>query len=254
MEKRTTGEIRGIENGKVNAYLTRWETIDSYNTTFRRGAFKKTFEERGGKIKFLFNHRELAGKVLETSEDDYGPRVRCQCNLKTRAGLDTYNHLDAKDIDTFSFGFNTIQDNLLEGGVREITEVRCLECGPVLFPANEEARVVSVRTEEQLAIQKLIDEHFEQRSSFTLGELDMILKGGILPLVRRDKLAELPEEIRAIHNRLVFEKTESLCEELREAGFSLDEKLRFASLLGIDESTPEQVEPDLTELLKNLGG
>ncbi len=255
METRTIGEIRAVEKGTVGAYLTKWGSIDSYRTTFRRGSFKKTFDERGGKIKFLFDHRSLAGKIIKTREDEYGPWVRCQCNLETRTGQDTYHHLKAKDIDSFSFGFNTINDNVLEDGVREITEVKCLECGPVIFPANDRAQVVSVRSDEQKAIQTLIDEHFEQRSSFTLEELNIILRGGILPLEKRAKIAELPENIQAIHNRLVIEKTESLCAEIREAGFSPDERLRFASLLGLDEPTPEQNEmPDCTELLKTLGG
>ena len=140
---RVTSEDEGI----VEAYLTAWDTVDSYKSTFKRGAFKKTFEERGDKIRLLWNHEELAGKIIEAKEDDYGPFVRAQFNLDTRSGKEAFAHVKEKDVDSFSFGFNVINDGWA-GGIREITEVRCMECGPVIFEANSAAKIVDVRAED----------------------------------------------------------------------------------------------------------
>jgi len=150
IELRTAGEIRGTtEDGTCEAYLTKWGSVDSYRTQFEAGAFKNTFEKRGATGTRLFwNHRELCGKILELREDDYGPYAKCQFNLNTRAGKEAYEHVRAGDVDCFSFGFNTVKSHPIKGGVRSITEVDMLECGPVVFQANDEAVITGVRSED----------------------------------------------------------------------------------------------------------
>lgn len=132
--------------GVVGAYLTAWGTVDSYKTTFARGSFTKTFNERGNKIRAVWDHGELAGKVLEAYEDDYGPFVRVQFNLETEVGKKAFAHISAGDVDCFSFGFNVITDKWVEG-IRTFTEVRVMEVSPVLYEANENAIITDARSE-----------------------------------------------------------------------------------------------------------
>ena len=161
IEKREGIEVRvegDDSQGIVRAYLTKWGTVDSYNTTFIRGAFKKTFEQRFKKIRVLWNHDPLAGKLLRAGEDDIGPWVEVQLNLETRAGSEAFAHIKAGDINCFSFGFNRLQAREGANGITEITEVRCVEVSPVVFEANSEAEIVEIRAEdfnETLDIQKL---------------------------------------------------------------------------------------------------
>lgn len=140
------GEVRTIdaEQGIVRAYLTKWGTVDEYRSTFKQGAFKKTFEERGDKVRLLWDHDTLCGKVLEAREDEIGPYTQVQFNLETRAGQEAFAHVKAGDVDCFSFGFNTIKDQWVDG-VREIQEVRCMEVGPVVFEANAAANITEIR-------------------------------------------------------------------------------------------------------------
>lgn len=149
IELRSVGEIRGhTEEGICEAYLTKWNAVDSYRTKFEPGAFANCFETRGTSgIRLFWNHRELAGKILELREDDYGPWAKVKFNLETRAGAEAYAHVSAGDVDCFSFGFNTVKDKWVSG-VRSITEVDMLECGPVVFQANDEAIITSVRAED----------------------------------------------------------------------------------------------------------
>ncbi len=147
------GEIRSIgtkgeDEGIVEAYLTKWDTVDSWNTSFKQGAFTNTFNKRGVKgTRLIWNHNELAGKMLEMREDDYGPFVRAQFNLETDAGKKAYAHVRAGDVNCFSFGFNTVKDKWV-GQVRQISEVDMLECGPVIFEANDKAKVTDVRAKD----------------------------------------------------------------------------------------------------------
>jgi len=148
-EFRSVGEVREVgDNGEITAYLTKWGTVDSWGTTFEKGSFKDSFEARGARgTRHIWDHKELAGKVLELGEDDIGPWARVQCNLKTRAGEKAYQHVKAGDVNCFSFGFNTQKDRWL-GGVRSIQKVDMLECGPVVFQANDEAVITDVRSSD----------------------------------------------------------------------------------------------------------
>lgn len=137
----------GEETGIVEAYLTQWDTVDSWNTSFTKGAFKKTFSTRGAKgTRLIWNHSQLAGKILELREDDYGPYAKVQFNLDTNAGREAYAHVRASDVNCFSFGFNTIKDKWV-GQVRQIQEVDMRECGPVVFEANNKAKIVEIRSD-----------------------------------------------------------------------------------------------------------
>jgi len=179
METRGIGEIRAVDDqGVIEAYLTKFGSIDEYRSTFKEGSFKKTFQERGNKIKLIWNHDVLIGKVIEAREDKYGPFVRGQINLDTQAGQEAYAHCKAGDVDAFSFGFNVIQDKWVDG-IRHISEVRCMECGPVIFPANEMAEIVSVREKDEERNvdfdQTVIEDQLRRMGSDLLQSLDMTL-------------------------------------------------------------------------------
>lgn len=146
MQYRQVGEIRAsTDEGIVEAYLTAWGTVDSYKTSFQRGCFKRTFAD--DKIRLIFNHDVLAGKVIESREDDYGPFVKVQFNLDTRAGKEAFAHVKAGDIECFSFGFGDVKDTQI-GGIRTFTDLTCYECGPVIFEANSAAVVTDARAED----------------------------------------------------------------------------------------------------------
>jgi len=248
---RSIGDSEGI----VDAYLTAWDTIDSYKTSFQRGCFKKTFENRANKIKVLWNHDVLAGKCLEAREDEYGAFVRVQLNLATETGRTAFEHIKAGDVDSFSFGFNVVQDKWVDG-IRTFTEVKVLECSPVLFPANDAAVIIDVREDAQIepehivyfndlqkAVRETITEEIVKNTTLTISEFKRLDSGQLLTIESRNKLAELPEVIQAEHKNHRRKAVEALCNDLREAGFTPAEKTRFLSLLTIEEEEqPEGLE------------
>ena len=251
MEKeiRSAGEIRATtDEGILEAYLTKWDSVDSYRSTFERGAFKKTFEERGnaGKIKLLWDHSGLIGKVLESREDNYGPWIKAQINLDTSAGKEAFAHLRAGDVDAMSFGFNVIQDRM-DKDLRIISEIRCLEVSPCVFPANESASIISVREEAEEAIPEewninelsiALYRHCKgdldtlaKETAFTMAELRTMAEGRTLNIEKRDKLAELSDEIRTAHQKVRCKAVKELCDELQAGGFDAEEMKTFRSLL-----------------------
>lgn len=146
-EQRTAGEIRAVnDEGVFEGYIAVWGSTDAYNSRFAKGAFKKTLQERGDKIKVFYNHEQLVGRSLEIREDDYGVFVRGKINLEVPAGQEAFAFMKDGTLDGLSFGFRAIKQRYVEG-VREITEVKLYEYGPVVFPANDDAAITDVRND-----------------------------------------------------------------------------------------------------------
>jgi len=147
-ELRAEDEAKGI----VKAYLTKWNSVDSYGSAFEKGSFTKSFQSRGAEgIRLIYNHDHdngLAGKITEVGEDTYGPFAVCQFNLDTEVGKTAFAHVRAGDIKAFSFGFNVVKESTV-GSIRKIEEVDIRECGPVVFEANSRAKVTSVRKDQK---------------------------------------------------------------------------------------------------------
>jgi len=134
------------ETGIIEGYITVFDQVDSYNSRFQKGAFKKTIENRTDKIRVIFNHNddEPIGKLLDIHEDDYGVKVRAQLIMEVDKAKDTFNLIKGGAIDSFSFGFRTIKDKY-ENGVQVITEAMLAEISPVTFPAGPASLITDAR-------------------------------------------------------------------------------------------------------------
>lgn len=152
LEKRALGfiETRAESEGEgiFSGYVVTWGTTDSHNTSFQKGAFKKTISERAGKVKLLWNHDFEGmplGSILELREDDKGLFFRAQLALSTDRGREAHELLKIGAINTMSFGFKILKDAGFKNGVRQITEVQLMEISPVNFESNPTATVDQVR-------------------------------------------------------------------------------------------------------------
>jgi uncharacterized protein len=203
METRQGGEIRATnEKGTCTAYLTKWDTIDSYNSTFEKGAFANSIKERGADgIRHIWNHSQLAGKVLDIREDDVGVLVDVQFNLNTQAGKDAYEHVRAGDVNCFSFGFNNVTEKWIKG-VRKISNLDLLECGAVIFQANDNAEITDVRAEdfdETKAEQDLRNEGGNLLNAL-YRTIDDIYWGGDSKQTSNDIISKVDTAIAKFHN------------------------------------------------------
>lgn len=145
-----TKEIRADgDQGIIEGYVAVWNTVDSYNSRFQRGAFKKTIQNRTDKIKVLYNHdiKQPIGKLLDIKEDNHGLFIRAQLITDVEKAKDTLSLIKGGAINCFSFGFRTIKQHF-EKGVQVITEVMLGEVSPVVFESNSASKIISVRTED----------------------------------------------------------------------------------------------------------
>lgn len=139
--------------GTLQGYAAVFNTdtlIDSWEGRFYErlmpGAFRKTLEERGDKIKILFDHgmdpsigNKPLGKPSRMEEDDYGLWVEVPLD-DTSYNRDIVASLRSGALDGMSFRFSVVRDewDTRDGAeYRTIKEVKLYEAGPVTFPAYE---------------------------------------------------------------------------------------------------------------------
>ena len=192
-EIRSIGELRSSnDTGEFEGYITTWDSVDSYDSTFIKGAFSRTIAERGSKIKVFYNHTDLIGRVIDIREDDHGVFVRGQVNLESDRGKEVHSFMKDGTLEGLSFGFRTVRQTFSKG-ITEIREVKLFEFGPVIFPANDTAEITDVRAntfEQSLSDEALDSENYNLKYALTstlnevwwessadeiIGKLDVVL-------------------------------------------------------------------------------
>lgn len=123
---------------------------DSYGDIIKQGAFKKTLQESGTRVKFLWAHNwnEVIGRVVEAKEDSKGLFIKVKVS-DTQRGRETMTLIKDGTIDRMSIGYRTIQydyDNTT--GIRTLKEVRLFEVSAVPIPANENAIITGAKNED----------------------------------------------------------------------------------------------------------
>ncbi len=154
-------ELKDIDSAsrKVAFYLSTFNELDADNDIIRKGAFKKSIQERGPesasnrKIAFLRFHdwTKPVGKFLELTEDDKGLYAVAELGRST-LGEDALKDYEDGIIKEHSIGFKYIQDKIKyvedptapEGYYYDIAEVQLYEGSAVTFGANEYTNVVEV--------------------------------------------------------------------------------------------------------------
>jgi len=154
-------EIRDIDTkGVFVAHASIFDVIDSYNSTFDEGSFKRTIKARKGAFPLAKNHdwTSPGGMARGVIEDETGLLVQeGRLNLNSPIGLEIYAGLPHDgDPSTgyysdMSHAFDTIRAKVDKEGVEHKQEVKLYEISVVTqnFGSNPEAGVEQVRTATQ---------------------------------------------------------------------------------------------------------
>lgn len=150
--------------GVVEAIVSAYDVVDSWNTRFLHGAFadydRANSPDPDDLPRVVWGHdwNRFAGKVVETAELAPGDKslpegarehggwfVQSEFALRTVDGADLYEHLAFGSVTRWSHGFDPIEEQAGTDGVHEFTRVKVYEVSPVLVPANTEAVTMAVR-------------------------------------------------------------------------------------------------------------
>jgi len=153
-----------MQRREISGYAATWD-LDQVNDVIHPGAFKKTISERQASVKVMRNHSILIGKPTAIFEDSKGLATTAYIS-DTEAGEETLKLARDGILTEQSIQFTIPQSksNIDDGGIRHIHEVKLYEFGPVDFPANSAAKILSVKSisEQILSGEKLTLEEIAQ--------------------------------------------------------------------------------------------
>ena len=133
------------KNNIVKGYGSYFDNKDSDMDIIRKGAYQKTIQENGKRVKYLYQHDMMQpiGKMSELYEDDKGLVFTAEIP-KTQLGNDVIELMKAGVITENSVGIMPIiKEN--KGDYREIKEVKLYEISAVTLAANDQAKILDVK-------------------------------------------------------------------------------------------------------------
>lgn len=162
-----TAEARGLETkvvqinvddvdmaeGIVEGFASMFGNIDQGDDVMHYGAFTKTLQERGDRVKFLWAHdtTQVLGRILRLEQRADGLFFRAKIS-KTDIGRRVLQWLIDGAIEGVSIGFEIVKggmeterDEKTGRVIRHIREVKLYEISLVTFPMNESAQVRAVK-------------------------------------------------------------------------------------------------------------
>lgn len=136
--------------------------LDSYDDIIAVGAFEASIKDRGvtgpRAVKMLAQHdtRAVIGNWLSLKYDGDKLLAEGQIDLENQKGLEYYGHVKKDQIGSLSVGFSTqTRQYDEETYVRTIIKGDLREISLVTFPANEDAIITQVKSDEAMRLSEI---------------------------------------------------------------------------------------------------
>lgn len=177
---------------------------DSYGDLVAKGAFRASLKEWKGKKRMpamLWQHNpdEPVGVWTEMAEDEHGLLVRGKL-LQTGKGPLAYESLKEGALSGLSIGFRTRKSKMdSDTGIRTLTDVELWEVSLVTFPANDPARITSVRSALEMPDEREFEEWCRRDAGLSRAEAKRVVATCYRRLLRDAAGTDSPEDIAGRH-------------------------------------------------------
>ena len=141
--------------GLIVGYASVFNVIDQQNDIVLPGAFAGC---NASNVKFLWQHNpaEPIGIITSLNEDSKGLHLTAKLSLEVQKGREAHALLRDGAIKGLSIGFAIKDYDITHAGrVRSISAVELWEVSIVTFPANHEAYVTDVKSDERALIESI---------------------------------------------------------------------------------------------------
>lgn len=167
----------GDEPGTFEGYGAIFGNRDNDNDIVVKGAFADSLQARMPAMLWQHNMKEPIGRFMDVREDDKGLYVRGKLSMKGK-GAEAYELLSMGAMDGLSIGFVTKEATRdAATGTRTIHKADLMEISLVTFPANEMARIESVKAANMIADERAF-ERFLRSSGFSRNRAKTITAKG----------------------------------------------------------------------------
>ncbi len=206
------------EEGQLSGYGSVFGVEDWYSDIVMPGAFTRSLKERMPRLLWQHDTRQPIGVWTSAKEDEKGLYLEGQLALKTQRGAEAYELLKMGALDGLSIGFSTkVAEYDDKKHVRKLLDVELFEVSPVTFPANEGARVDSVKTLDPHNIRDL--EAVLREAGLSRSEAKALLAQGFKAL--RDAAEEEQKVSATLRDAAAAEGLHASLRRLRAAAHAL---------------------------------
>ena len=163
-DRRVTGafSLRAAgEDGVIEGYGSVFGVVDSYGDVVEKGAFAASLHAHraaGTMPAMLWQHNpdDPLGVWEEMSEDAHGLKVKGRIVLETARGREARALLKAGALNGLSIGFVATDKSWNDrDGTRTLNAIDLWEVSLVTFPANQQARLSSVKAADMAALRTI---------------------------------------------------------------------------------------------------
>lgn len=197
-------EVRAHAQGLIEGYASVFGGVDSYGDTILPGAYQASLSEhkaKGTAPVMLWSHNLDApiGKWTALKEDARGLVVSGQLNLKTTAGKEAFEHLQAGDLNGLSIGYRVGRDGYdYVNGVRHLKQIQLHEVSVVTVPADSAARITSVKQSiDKPTTPRELEEALQHQLGFSRREARALVAKGFSALSSPEQPDELIDALKA---------------------------------------------------------
>lgn len=147
------------DHGEISGYFATFhhDHGDAYGDVIRKGAFKKTIEERkktGHPFPLCWSHdfSMIIGMVTDIGEDDFGAWFKAKF-FPTEKAQEIRGIVKSGVLWQFSFAYDVKEKSTVTAGdgskVTELRELELYEISIVTIPANDRATITDVKTDRE---------------------------------------------------------------------------------------------------------
>lgn len=142
-------EIKSVnEDGVFSGYASVFGNVDLGGDIVERGAFSRADMEltKDGMIRICDHHslRSIIGKA-SVEQDDVGLAFEGQLLLGLAAAREAHIKMKAHVLDGMSIGYESLEDEMMNSGVRKLKRLKLMEISVVTFGMNPLARIEAVK-------------------------------------------------------------------------------------------------------------
>jgi HK97 family phage prohead protease len=142
----TEVKFSNTDPNAFEGYASVFGGLDTYGDTIEKGAYEKTLMDRERPIQMRWNHfGPVIGKWTHMEEDEHGLLVKGELTPGHSVASDVTALLKHGAVNGLSIGY-IVKDSEERGGARVLKEIELIEISVVEEPADNAARVSSVKS------------------------------------------------------------------------------------------------------------
>lgn len=165
-------QVKALDGDGIFAgYASVFGELDKQNEIVAPGAFTRSLRQwqqqgRGPAMLWMHDPTQPIGLWQSLGEDKNGLAVQGRLALRTQKGSEAYELLKIGALTGLSIGYRVISSRVdAERKARVLTDVDLFEISLVTFPANEEARVSTVKSPEPKQRRSVADDRRQLREA-----------------------------------------------------------------------------------------